>query len=69
MDREDYLRVTEVISPFSGIEFVPQHYLQPAAERGTIVHNWIEQRLSGFLIFTETKMAIYLESFDFFWEE
>lgn len=69
MEREDYLRVTEVIRPFTGIEFVPDDILKPAGERGTLVHDYIEKKLSGFDVPVEHPQALpFLESFDIFWE-
>ncbi len=44
---KDYLRVSEVIAPFTGIEFVPEIPLTRAAERGTMVHGYIEGYLNG----------------------
>lgn len=42
---QEFIRVTSVISPFSGIEFIPEKYLSIAANRGTLVHTYIESFL------------------------
>lgn len=43
-----YTRVSNIISPFTGIEFVPDFVLEPACTRGTSVHLLIEGILQGF---------------------
>lgn len=63
-----YARITEVISKFSGIEFVPQDILDAAAERGSKVHAHIEAMLQGFELDIEDQAILpYLESFKTFW--
>lgn len=42
-----YRRVTEIIAPFTGIEFVDEEVLKKAADRGTSVHTYIEMYLNG----------------------
>ena len=65
-----YDRVTAVLSPFTGIEFVDENLLKPAAERGTRVHSHIEGYLNGWG-FNDVKedVALYLKSFEIFWEK
>ena len=43
-----YLRVTEVLSPFSGLSKIAPLILQNAADRGTLVHKVIEDMQEGF---------------------
>lgn len=45
--KPNYRRVTEILSPFTGIEFVPEDILKKAADRGTNVHTYIEMYLNG----------------------
>lgn len=67
---EGYLRCTEVIKPFSGIEFVPDKYLIPAGEFGSRCHNHIENLLSGFETPVEDdRIEPVLNSFAKFWKD
>lgn len=67
--KDGFLRVTEVISPFTGIEFVPEEILAPACERGTKVHSYIEAILSGWKCSIQCDtVKPYIESFAKFWE-
>lgn len=67
--RKEYLRVTTVIAPFSGVEFVPERYLVPAAAKGTLVHNYIESQLAGFEEPCDNDaIQPYLNSFNKFWD-
>lgn len=68
--KEDFLRVTEVISPYTGIEFVPEHFLNAAAERGTKVHQYIENFFNC-LRYEEVDFNLthYMDSFYQYWEE
>jgi len=70
MNREDYLRVTDIIKPFSGVEFVPEDILNVAAKKGTRVHKYIENILKGedSYIFHEED-SLYVDSFKVFWEK
>lgn len=69
MIKEGYLRITEVIAPFTGVEFVSDDLLNPAAERGTIVHEEIESMLKGFGSLDEREEIVpYVNSFEAFWE-
>lgn len=70
MDRGSYQRVTNIIAPFSGVEFVPQKYLEPAAARGTLVHHYIESFLAGFeKPIDNENIKPYVDSFKLFWED
>jgi len=70
MDKESYDRVTEVISPFTGIEFVPKEVLEPACERGTNVHLQIEGILKGWALHVKDPITeMYVASFKIFWEK
>lgn len=61
---QEYLRVTEVLKPFTGVEFVPEEILTKAANRGTRVHELIENLLDGFMLpATEEEMG-YIHSFN-----
>ncbi len=39
--KQGYLRVTEILSPFSGLSQIPEYILENAKERGTAVHQMI----------------------------
>ena len=66
---DNYLRVSEILSPFTGIEFVSDELLNPAADRGTKVHECIEDRLNMKLTdsLIDQDCLPYLDSFDMFW--
>ena len=68
MQRPTHLRVTSIISPFTGVEFVPQEILAPAGKRGSDVHKIIEDRLNGFVYEVPEPYQGYLTSFDKFYE-
>ncbi len=66
--QDEYDRVTEILSPFTGIEFVDKNILEYAAERGTRVHKYIEGYLNGWkLAEYEEDAAPYVASFGRFW--
>lgn len=68
-EKIEYDRITEVLSPFSGIEFVPKNLLDKASMRGTNVHKTIEAHLSGWDIsIFEDEVEPYYKSFLEFWE-
>jgi len=70
LDKSNYHRVTEIISPFSGIGKIPSHILQAAAHRGSMVHNYIEAAISGFAMPPENDaVQPYIDSFEGFWDE
>ena len=66
----DYLRITEILKPFTGIEFVDPELLQIAADRGTRVHDCIEDILAGRWSpeVIDEEVQGYLESFELFWK-
>lgn len=69
IDRTSYLRCTNIISPFSGIEFVPLKYLEPAQNLGTQTHYHIQNLLSGFETPVEDdRIEPMLNSFARFWQ-
>lgn len=68
MQDKQYLRVTEIISPFTGVEFVPADILQKAADRGTRVHNQIESYFDGWGLIGQEDTKQYLQCFEKFWE-
>jgi hypothetical protein len=45
--RDGFIRVTDVIGAFSGVLDVPREILDPAAERGSMTHAFIELILQG----------------------
>ena len=66
--KEKYYRVTEVLSPFTGIEFVPKDILQKAGDRGTAVHKMIESALREEFSFASDETQPYFDSWTIFWE-
>ena len=59
------LRVTEVLTPFLGLDKIPRHYLEAAADRGTRVHNAIDGMLQGMPpLHIEDDIAGYLKSYE-----
>ncbi len=70
MDKPVHDRVTEIISPFTGIEFVPKEILESAGRRGTRVHKHIEGILLGLeFCVKHDKVLPYIESFNTFWDK
>ena len=66
----EYIRVSTVLNPFSGLQNINPDILQHAAERGTKVHKICEGIISGigeYGVDEETKP--YVESFKLWWEE
>lgn len=64
-----YLRVTSVISRFSGIDKIPKEILEPAAERGSLTHKYIELILKGEEIHViPSHIQPYIDSFKLFWD-
>lgn len=62
-------RVTEVLRPFTGIEFVDPDILTTACDRGNKVHSYIEGYLRGIPFqFEDDVVSPYAESFRKFWE-
>lgn len=68
--KSGYTRVSDVLTPFTGIEFVDPEKLQMAAEKGTRVHSYIEETLKKEWIpsVIDPVCAPYLESFQSFWD-
>jgi len=67
--RENYLRVTEVLYPFSGLQHLDPDIVANAARRGTRVHKICEGIVAGlgeYGIDDETRG--YVESFKKWWE-
>lgn len=70
MDEQEYLRVTNAISPFTGIEFIPENLLSNAADRGTKVHKHIEGLIEGFEDeFMDPAIKPYIDSYNKFISE
>ena len=70
MAEQVYDRVTEVLSPFSGVEFVPQDILDAAAKKGTKVHSYIEGTLKGEAYYIpDYNHSKYVQSFLKFWDK
>lgn len=68
--RENYLRVTSVLYPFSGLQHINPDVLAHAAERGTKVHKICEGIISGLGEFgVDEETAPYVESFKKWWEK
>lgn len=68
MTRTEYLRVTEILYPFSGLAMVNPAVLQHAADRGTRVHKICEGIASGLgELAVNEECAGYVESFKKWW--
>jgi len=66
--RENYLRVTHVLYPFSGLQNIDADVLAHAAERGTKVHKICEGIISGLgEIGIDDETWGYVESFKKWW--
>jgi hypothetical protein len=64
---EDYVRVTEVLSHFSGIKNIPPQILQNAAERGTRVHEICDAIINDMGAFDVSEnLRGYIDSFNYF---
>jgi len=60
----DYLRVTDVLSPFSGVASIPKDILKRASERGTAVHEYCTAIIQGMpLIDVDEAHKGYIKSF------
>lgn len=64
-----YLRVTEILAPFSGIQNIDPEIVANAAYRGTKVHRACESIMSGLGEYYEDDIAPYIESFKTWWGE
>ncbi len=68
--RENYLRVTHVLYPFSGLQSLDPDVVANAARRGTKVHQICEGIMSGLgEIGTDDETWGYVESFKKWWGE
>jgi hypothetical protein len=68
--RENYIRVTNVLYPFSGLDKIPSDIVAHAAERGTKVHKICEGIISGLgELGVDDETAPYVESFKKWWEK
>lgn len=64
MERESYLRVTDILAPLSGIDRVPKAILEAAAARGTLVHSCVNWFINeGDWVGVTNEVAPYVESF------
>lgn len=69
MKQLEYDRVTSILVPFSGIESIPPYILDAAADRGTQVHEYIQNKIEGFESPFDLSLTNYIKSFDIFWDE
>ncbi len=68
--RENYVRVTSVLYPFSGLDKIDSEVVANAAERGTKVHKICEAIIQGLgEIGIEDDTRPYVESFKQWWEK
>lgn len=68
--KEDYTRVTTILSPFTGYGAIDPVVLQNAADRGTAVHKIIEEILAGtYFGLIPGEFRGYVDSFNKFWGE
>lgn len=68
--KDNYIRVTKVLYPFSGLQNINQEVLQNAARRGTKVHKICEAIASGLgEIGVDEEVWGYIESFKKWWEK
>jgi hypothetical protein len=68
--RENYVRVTEVLYPYSGLDKIDADVLAHAAERGTKVHKICESIVSGLGEHgIDDETWGYVESFKKWWEK
>lgn len=63
-DRSDYLSVTTVLQPFSGVDKIPAYILAKAAERGDAVHKMIQGDLEGVGYFCLPEYQGYMKSYE-----
>ena len=68
--RENYVRVTTILYPFSGLEKIDADIVAHAAERGTKVHKICEGIIEGLgELGVEDETRGYVESFKKWWEK
>lgn len=65
---EEYFRVTEVLYPFSGYDYVPSAILENAAVRGTKVHKICESIVDGYDFDYPEEFEGFIQSFLKWWE-
>lgn len=66
--REDYIRVTKILYPFSGLDKIDPEVVAHAADRGTRVHKICEGIISGIGEFgVDNETWGYVESFKKWW--
>lgn len=66
--RENYLRVTEILYPFSGLDKIDSEIVAHAADRGTRVHQICEAIVAGIGEFgIDEELSGYVESFKKWW--
>ena len=69
-NRENYIRVTSVLYPFSGLDRLDPEVVAHAAERGTKVHKICEAIIQGFgELGVDDETKPYVESFKQWWEK
>lgn len=69
-DNAEYTRVTEILSPFSGLDRVPKAILKNAADRGTRVHKVCEGIVQGLGDWdVDTEIIGYVNSFKKWYNE
>lgn len=63
-EKSKYIRVTEVLSPFTGLSSIPKHIVENAANRGTRVHAICESIVKGLGEFDmDAETTGYVKSF------
>lgn len=68
--RENYLRVTNILYPFSGLQFIDADVVANAGRRGTKVHKICEAIVSGLgELGVDEEVWGYVESFKKWWGE
>lgn len=68
--REDYIRVTSVLYPFSGLAALDANVVANAARRGTKVHKICEGIMQGLgEIGTDEEVQPYIDSFMLWWKD
>jgi hypothetical protein len=68
MTLDSYLRVTEVLYPFSGLQGIDKDVLERAAKRGTRVHKICESIVEGLGEWgVDDEVAGYVDSFKKWW--
>jgi ATP-dependent exoDNAse (exonuclease V) beta subunit len=64
-DIQQYTRVSEILSPFSGLKNIPPEILQNAANRGTKVHEICDSLINDIGVLNlDENVAGYIQSFE-----